>query len=78
MKPMKRNESLIKRLVVAAGGLWAGVACAAVETFEIGADGYPPPEEQMAPSWTAMVMALVALVVVLGPVFISAKRSHLN
>jgi len=51
---------------------------AVVETFEIGRDGYRVPEEQLAVPWPAMMLALLALIVVLGPAFLGSRRSHLD
>jgi hypothetical protein len=81
MGRMKLKKHLLKTVLMAGGAFvvaTANASAAVVETFEVGRDGFKPPEEQMAVPWAAMMLGLLALIVVLGPAFLSAKRSHLD
>jgi hypothetical protein len=78
MKYRKHLMSVWSAVVLVLLTIVSGIAAAEVETFEVGRDGYSPPGEQVAVPWPAMMLALLALIVVLGPAFLSSRRSHLD
>jgi hypothetical protein len=43
-----------------------------------GADGFTLPEDARGAPWGGLLWSLVAIAVVLAPVFVSARRSHLD
>ncbi len=51
---------------------------AVVENAEMGADGFLVPDEMVGAPWSGMMWGLVAMAVVLCPVFVNARRSHFD
>jgi hypothetical protein len=49
-----------------------------VKDVKIGSDGFDIPEEMVGAPWSGLLWGLVALAVVVSPVFVSARRSHFD